>query len=171
LTVVIDNPATSNDDSTRKWPTGYLKGLVDAGNIKPNDTIEYTIYYLNDGNGDAKVLKICDPIRGRQTYTAGSMQLLPGGVVDLPANRITLTDLATDTTIDRANSYTTGNAPTDCNASNTTATGADRGGVAIQLTGTGATKQPDLPAIQGSTGAGSPNTSYGWFRFTTKVDP
>jgi Right handed beta helix region/SdrD B-like domain len=182
LTVVIDNPATSNDDSTRKWPTGYLKGLVNAGNVKPNDTIEYTIYYLNDGNNDAKALKICDPIRGRQTYTAGSMQLLPGGVVDLPANRITLTDLATDTTIDRANAYGAAvpaglpavTAPIDCNVSNIDASlkaVSDNGGVAIQLTGTGATKQPDLSAIQGATGAGNPTSSYGWFRFTTKVDP
>jgi uncharacterized repeat protein (TIGR01451 family) len=170
LTAVIDSGATTNDDPAKKWPVGYLKGLVDAGEVKPGDTIEYTIYYLNDGNNDAKALKICDPIRGRQTYTAGSMQLLPGGVTDTVANRIALTDLV-DLTVDRANSYTTGNAPTDCNAGSTTVTGNDRGGVAIQLTGTGATPQPNLTVLPGATLAGTPTTSYGWFRFTTTVDP
>jgi GEVED domain len=174
LDTVVSNPTdpTNLNYANAKWPNNnYVVGATNAGKIQPGDELEYTIYYLNSQGADASSLKICDPIRGRQTYTAGSMQLLPGGVVDLPVNRITLTDLATDITIDRANSYTMGNAPGDCNAASTTATGIDRGGVAIQLTGTGATKQPDLLTIPGATAAGTPTTSYGWFRFTTKVDP
>ncbi len=172
LTAVIDSAATTNDDSTRKWPGGYLKGLVDAGTVQPGDTIEYTIYYLNDGGADAKNLKICDPIRGHQTYVANSMQMLPGGVTDLPANRRQLTDLV-DTNVDRANSYAAGitNLPIGCNVDGSTVVGTDNGGVAIQITGSGATKQPDLPALVGATAAGSPTSSYGWFRFTTKVNP
>jgi hypothetical protein len=174
LNTVVHN--TANDASTINWPSAtYLVGAVDAGKIQPGDELEYTIYYLNaqTQGTSATSLKICDPIRGKQTYTPGSMQLLPGGVVDIPANRITLTDLATDTNIDRASSYAAGAAPTDCNASNSTIlTGTrDNGGVAIQIVGTGATVQPNLSAIPGATTAGSPTDSYGWFRFTTKVDP
>jgi GEVED domain len=169
---------TANDAATINWPAPtYLVGAVNAGKIQPGDELEYKIYYLNaqTQGTSATSLKICDPIRGKQTYTAGSMQLLTGNA----STPISLTDLATDTTIDRANTYgvavPTGlpavTPPSDCNTSSTTATGADRGGVAIQLTGTGATKQPDLSAIPGATAAGTPSSSYGWFRFTTKVDP
>jgi Right handed beta helix region/SdrD B-like domain len=175
LTAVVDNLATPNDDSTKRWPVGYLQGLFDAGNIKPNDTIEYTIYYLNDGNSNANAVKICDSIRGNQKYVSGTMKLSVSG-----ATAISLTDLATDTTVDRAYIYgvaalpTVVTVPTDCNIGGTgytvTPTARDNGGVAIQLTGTGATTQLDLSAIPGATAAGTTN-SYGWFKFTTKVDP
>jgi GEVED domain len=167
---------TANDAATINWPTPtYLLGAVNAGKIQPGDELEYKIYYLNaqTQGTSATSLKICDPIRGKQAYTTGSMQLLPGNA----STPISLTDLATDTTIDRASTFGVAalpavvDIPTDCNANSTIATGADRGGVVIQLTGTGATKQPDLFAIPGATAAGTPTTSYGWFRFTTKVDP
>ncbi len=159
---------TANDAATINWPaTSYLVGAVNAGKIKPGDELEYTIYYLNSQGANVTSLKICDPIRGSQTYTPGSMQLLPGNA----ATPISLTD-GTDGA-DRASSYTAGNAPTDCNAGGSTIlTGTrDNGGVAIQLTGTGATKQPDLAAIPSATAPNTPTNSYGWFRFTTKVDP
>jgi uncharacterized repeat protein (TIGR01451 family) len=172
LNVMINSPDTTNDDPTRRWPAGYLKGQTNAGYVKPGDTIEYTIYYLNDSGADAKTLKICDPIRGKQTYLPNSMKMLPGGVVDLPANRILLTD-GVDLGVDRANSYAAGaaNVPAKCNAASSTATGTDNGGVAIEITGTGANPQPDLPVLNGATATATSNSSYGWFKFTTKVNP
>jgi uncharacterized repeat protein (TIGR01451 family) len=171
LTAVV-NPTTTtttNDDATRKWPPGYLKGAVGATTVggpgeikvKPGDTIEYTIYYLNDGSADAKKLKICDPIRGNHTYDPNSMKMLPGGLADLAANYIPLTD-GIALGVDRANSYASGaaNVPGNCNAVGSTATG-----------GSGSSPQPDLPVIPGATAAGSPTSSYGSFRFRTKVNP
>ncbi len=170
----------ANDAATINWPSPtYLLGAVTAGKIQPGDELEYKIYYLNaqTQGTSATSLKICDPIRGKQTYTAGSMQLLPGNA----STPISLTDLATDPTIDRANNYGVAALPAvvapppDCNIGGTgyavSSTARDNGGVVIQLTGTGATKQPDLLAIPGATAAGTPTNSYGWFRFTTKVDP
>jgi uncharacterized repeat protein (TIGR01451 family) len=169
LNNAIHNPldTVNNDSSTvNKWPDNqYLVGAYDAGKIMPGDELEYTIYYLSTQGTGAKSLNICDPIRGTQTYTTGSMQMLPGGA----STPISLTD-AVDVTIDRANSYTAGNAPSNCSTS-TTNTGRDNGGVVIQLVGTGASIQPDLAVIRGATAAGIPPTSYGWLRFTTKIDP
>jgi hypothetical protein len=178
LDTVVHNPLdTANNDTNSKWPAAtYLVGAYNAGKIKPGDELEYTIYYLNAQGADATSLKICDPIRGKQTYTTGSMQLLPGGSsISLP-----LTDVV-DPNIDRANSYgaaalpTVVTAPIDCNTGSIGAsllTARDNGGVAVQITGTSASGiQPTLTAIPGATANGVPNTSYGWFRFTTKVDP
>lgn len=169
LTNVLNNSATTNDDPGKKWPAGYLKGAFNAGIIRPGDTVEYTIYYLNNGSADTKNLKICDPIRGRQTYVPGSMKLQLGG----NSTEISLTDLDTDTTVDRANVYSAGaaNVPPRCNAGSTTVTGRDNGGVTIQITGAGANLQPDMPVILGATAAGTPTGSYGLFRFTARVDP
>jgi uncharacterized repeat protein (TIGR01451 family) len=177
LTAVVDPTTTStlNDDDTKKWPAGYLKGAVNAGKIQPGDTIEYTIYYLNDGVADAKAVKICDPIRGNQTYVPGSMKLIPGGTT----TPIPLTDSFTDTTVDRAYAYGAAalpavvTAPGDCNVGSIDPSlklATDNGGVAIQLIGTGANPQLTLPALNGATGVGAPSTSYGSFKFTTKVD-
>jgi hypothetical protein len=178
LNTVVHNPLdTTNNDTNSKWPAAtYLVGAYNAGKIKPGDELEYTIYYLNAQGADATSLKICDPIRGKQTYTTGSMQLLPGG----SSISIPLTDVV-DPNIDRANSYgaaalpTVVTAPIDCNTGSIGAsllTARDNGGVAIQITGTSAGGiQPTLTAIPGATANGVPNTSYGWFRFTTKVDP
>lgn len=175
---VVQN--TANDAATINWPsTTYLLGAVNAGKIKPGDELEYTIYYLNaqTQGTSATSLKICDPIRGNQTYTAGSMSLSAGG-----ATAIGLTDAVDGATgADRANAYGKAAlpavvvAPTDCNIGGTgyAVPAADRnnGGVAIQLTGTGATNQANLLKIPGATAAATPTASYGWFRFTTKVDP
>jgi GEVED domain len=169
LTTVINSTATTNDDPAKKWPVGYLQGAVNAGIIKPGDTIEYTVYYLNDDGAITTSLKVCDPIKGRQTYVPNSLKLLPGGANN-PTGIIALTDIQ-DLTIDRANSYIAGAAPIDCNATNSTIIGTDRGGVAIQFIGSGASTQPALPNIPAATAVGNPITSYGWFRFTTKVDP
>jgi uncharacterized repeat protein (TIGR01451 family) len=174
LTAVVDptTTTTTNDDAIHKWPADYLKGAVDAGKVKPGDTIEYTIYYLNDGSADAKKLKICDPIHGNHTYDPNSMKMLPGGLADLPVNYTTLTD-GIALGVDRANSYAAGaaNIPGNCNAVGSTIAGTDNGGVSIEITGSGSSVQPNLLTIPGATAAGSPTSSYGWFRFRTKVNP
>jgi uncharacterized repeat protein (TIGR01451 family) len=146
------------------WPVNYLVGNINAGLVKPGDTIEYTIYFLNNQGADATNVKICDPIRGAQTYVTNSMQLQLGNA----STPTPLTDNAD--TIDRANIYAAGSAPADCNAGAATATGIDRGGIAIGITGAATTNQPALAGIPGATGVGTPTAAYGLFRFTTQVN-
>jgi uncharacterized repeat protein (TIGR01451 family) len=170
---VVDNPATALDDSTMNWPSGYLKGAVDAGLVKPGDTIEYTVYFLNNQGANASNVKVCDPIRGSQTYVNDSMKLQLGGTGD-SANDVGLTDLIDSGSgsgaVDRANSYTAGTVPSGCNADDPAITGTDNGGIAIELTGGATTAQPANTVIPGATAPGTADT-YGLFRFTTTVKP
>lgn len=143
------NPATY----VGNWPTtpDYLVGLTDAGKVKPDDTIEYTIYFLNNQGSDAKNVKICDRIRGDQTYVPGSLYLKLGDSteVSLP---------------DSGNTYASTDAmPTGCNSdAATTITGSDNGGIAISPG-----IIPGVTAVSG--GVTTPSGSYGYFRFKTKV--
>ncbi len=182
LNTYINETTNPNDDTTMNWPTPVadnLIGAVDGGKVSPGDTIEYTIYFLNNQGADATGVKLCDPILSTQTFnndgygTGKDMQLQIGGglVFDLTA--------VNNTSVDRAYAYGANSAPGNCNIplANQAAPG-----VAIDLTGATSTNQPALTAIPGAIGhgtAGSISTSgatnttlpYGLFRFTTKVKP
>ena len=157
----VHNPAdTNNNDTNTNWPTGHLKGAYDAGKIKPGDEIEYTVYYLNSKGASASNLQMCDPIRGNQAYVAGTMQVQPGGSA--------ITNLTDAIDTDQGNTYGAAAlpavvpTPTNCNAANTTLIGStDRGGISIGIAG----------AVPSATAAGIPPTSYGLFRFRTRVNP
>jgi uncharacterized repeat protein (TIGR01451 family) len=59
----FDNPAPTPID-TANWPTLniFMLGGINGGNIKPNDEVEYTIYFLSAGLGEAKNVLFCDRV-------------------------------------------------------------------------------------------------------------
>jgi uncharacterized repeat protein (TIGR01451 family) len=90
LTTYVDDPSNPYDDNnitlpqpifptdplqdTDRWPniSNFLVGGTDGGTVKPNDVIEYTIYYLSAGSSYAKNVEICDLIPTNQAFVAGS---------------------------------------------------------------------------------------------------
>ena len=175
LTTVAGVPV---NDKNCYWPTAtpdtgnpnlctntYTIGEVNAGKVKPGDTIEYTVYFVNAGGADAKNVKICDLLRPNQTYIPGSLRLQLGG-----GPTLSLTDL-NDPTIDRGQ-FVPANDPDltktkNCNLGAISTTNSN-GVIAINLTGT--TGSPTLLQMPSATSAGSPALSSGWFRFRTKVN-
>lgn len=135
------------------WPATTLIGLTDGGLVKPGDEIEYTIYFLNNQGADAKNIKICDRIRGSQTYVAGSLSMEIGGVA------VAVSDGANTYGIAGSSTASTP-APSACNFNGSTisTTTTDNGGVWIA---------PGV--VPGATGVGTPTGSYGSFKFRTKV--
>jgi uncharacterized repeat protein (TIGR01451 family) len=151
---------------TGEWPAGYIVGQTDAGKVKPGDTIEYTIYFMNNQGADAKNVKICDPIRGSQNYVPNSVSL-----------NLTSTSTATGTAIadtsSRINAFSGNAVPPNCNMGAATSTGANNGGVAIDITGNpAATDQPlGIPGAVNPQVSPSTIPAYGMFRFKTQVKP
>jgi uncharacterized repeat protein (TIGR01451 family) len=146
----------------------YTVGEVNAGNVKPNDTIEYTVYFVNAGGADAKKVKICDLLRPNQTYVPGSLSLKLGG------NTIqSLTD-ANDTSIDRGQ-FVPANDPdttktSNCNLAALSPTNPN-GVIAIDITGTtGSLALPQMPTSTTPLAPGENPAYYGWFRFRTTVN-
>jgi uncharacterized repeat protein (TIGR01451 family) len=69
---VINTPAVIPPD-TDKWPIAngfpFMIGAVDGGNVKPNDSIEYTIYFLSAGTSTAKNVLFCDRVPANVTFS------------------------------------------------------------------------------------------------------
>ncbi|MEB3827244.1 DUF7507 domain-containing protein [Phormidium sp. CCY1219] len=49
------------------WPANFLRGRTDV-EILPGDEVEYTIYFLSDGNQVAENVTICDPLQDAQQF-------------------------------------------------------------------------------------------------------
>jgi trimeric autotransporter adhesin len=65
----LSTPAISPPD-TNQWPTPatFLIGGTNGGNVRPGDMLEYTIYFLSNGDGVANNVSICDLIPEKQTF-------------------------------------------------------------------------------------------------------
>jgi uncharacterized repeat protein (TIGR01451 family) len=80
-TTIVSDP--NNHDGNPLWPANYIQGggVVDenvspadpvrGAKILPGDEIEYTIYFLNAGDKEAKKVRICDLLTPNQTYVPG----------------------------------------------------------------------------------------------------
>jgi uncharacterized repeat protein (TIGR01451 family) len=172
--IVYRNNDQNEPDRNSKWPANYLKGEIEPTTpIRPNDEIEYTIYFMNVGEQDAKKVKICDLIRPNQafipsTYNATTTPANDGGLngdrgieLNISNNPFYLTNindapdrgefLPPNTAIPAVCKITDPNASgvTIVDVTKNTSTGADSG-------------------IAPATTQATPN-SYGFIRFRTRV--
>ncbi len=82
-----DNAATPPNvqPTTNKWPlipnttNPFLLGAIDGGTIKPNDSIEYTIYFLSTGDIPAKKVLFCDRVPSNVTFMPTAFNGLVAG--------------------------------------------------------------------------------------------
>lgn len=65
---VLDDTADSDDDVGLDWPANYLQGRTEVPDVRPGDVVEYTIYFLSDGNIEARNVQICDFVPANQTF-------------------------------------------------------------------------------------------------------
>ncbi len=152
-TVVDPTTTTDTQDDSANWPTGYLQGAINAS-AEPFQTVQYTVYFLSDGNVNINNVQICDFIPEKTTYVPGSLAIELGGTAVTPA----ITD-ASDT--DQGESFAVGATPGTAGVPCDGTAGANTdGGVLFQL---------DAP-LEPATGPGTPTTSYGFVRFSVTVD-
>jgi uncharacterized repeat protein (TIGR01451 family) len=182
LNIMVDDSLTK--DNNANWPnpktsgiSNFLQGVINAGKVKPGDTVEYTLYFLNADVGNANGVKICDRLTGSQSLllnaygTNKDIQIHKGDGAFTTWLSSSTSDLTSATDVgDRAQLVTTGSAPSSCHLDMTTGGALDTGTLVIDINGTGNVNQPNWSPLSGSTGAGTAN-SYGFIRFTTKVNP
>ncbi|MFM2312337.1 MAG: hypothetical protein RLZZ04_1613 [Cyanobacteriota bacterium] len=165
------NDSTVNDNHPL-WPNSnvYLRGVIDAGKVEPNDVVEYTVYFLSSGDVNAKEIKICDAIPDQMTFVKNTYGVESGiglgfDSTVLPTSpNLKLSNLLND---DQGDFYGPGTVPpanlckkvTPANTLvNVNGTNNDNGVVVVKI--------PNLP--KGNT-PGSPTDSYGFIRFRGKV--
>jgi uncharacterized repeat protein (TIGR01451 family) len=133
-----------SDDKAPSWPSNYLRGKIDGGQIQPGDEIEYTIYFLSDGGATANNVTICDLVPRNLTFIPGSIS------VSLNGSQLSYTDAADG---DGGQFYPAGTSlPVSCGGSNTN-------GAAVVNLG-------NIPSATGAT----PSNSYGFVRFGAKFE-
>ncbi len=142
VTATLDpGPGTSTNFSP------FLQGATNRNDARPNDEVEYTIYFLSDGSKDAANVKLCDFIPANSTYVASTLKLAIGS-----AAATALTDIV-DADQGR---FIANPGPFDaaCTAANN-----GKGAVVV-----------NIGTVVKSTGPGAPSTSYGFIRFTARVN-
>jgi uncharacterized repeat protein (TIGR01451 family) len=85
LTIPTQNTPTDPARDTVNWPSlnTFMRGGINGGNIKPNDEIEYSIYFLSTGDGDATNVLLCDRIPANVTFIPRAFNgqpTAPGGL-------------------------------------------------------------------------------------------
>jgi trimeric autotransporter adhesin len=173
VTVPPQNPGDPALD-TDKWPntTGstastFLIGGINGGNVKSNDEVEYTIYFLSAGPVSAKGVQMCDRIPSHQTFvpdTFNSLTAAPNTTPVLPIGDrgIEVSQGSTAygyTNIgdgDTARYYPPGSAlPSACTQPPLP---EDNGAIVVTL-----------GDVLNATAPGTPTESYGFFRFRARV--
>ena len=151
-TSVVDDPGTTNDNASN-WPSGYLKGVIDGGAVKPEDTVEYTIYFLSNGGRSIQNLNMCDLVPTNTTFLPDAYGNGSGiAKATGSAAPVNLTNTGTDT--DGGRFVAAGSSQgVSCSATN------PNGAVVINL--------GDIP---NATAQGTPTNSYGFVRFRVKVN-
>lgn len=163
---------TKTNDNHCNWPTAtgtagactnaYTVGSFNPGKVNPGDEIEYTIYYLNGGSYKATQARICDQLDGNLAFQSNfDAAHVNTGIGLVPGNTPIqyLTNIGTDS--DKGQ-LTTPALATSCNLSANTGTNLSSDVVVVDV---GNVTNP----LMGSTGAGTPITSYGYIRFKAKV--
>lgn len=158
------------DDDDLKWPSGYLRGLIHTDIVKPGDELEYTIYFLSNGENNAVNVKLCDLVPSNVTFlpAAFNNQTPNDGGLAGADQGIAMAVGSTEPTVyfsnvadsDRGTFYPANdpNTPSFCSSSNT------NGAIVVEIT-----RPLVLPVLPFATGSGTPPESYGFVRFRAKV--
>jgi uncharacterized repeat protein (TIGR01451 family) len=169
--ITIPTQPTTSDPQrdTAYWPTPntFLLGAIDGGDVKPLDSIEYTIYFLSTGDSEAKNVLFCDRVPANTTF-------IPNSFNSVAADPLGLSTADRGIVIHRngtPNSYTNiGDEdiaryyppneplPNGCKTTITDPNLNPNGTVVV-----------NFGTIPNAITAGSPNTSYGFVRFRGQV--
>jgi uncharacterized repeat protein (TIGR01451 family) len=119
----VNDPITVDDD-VANWPgvNSYVVGVIDGGAVQPGDEIEYTVYYLNNGENRIGKARICDGLSTNLDFVDSfDSSHLNQGILFSP-NGGAIQYLTGNTTDGDRGLYTTTTAttPTDCNLVNNT---------------------------------------------------
>jgi uncharacterized repeat protein (TIGR01451 family) len=170
----LDTPTPIPPD-TQYWPTPntFLTGAIDGGQIKPNDIVEYTIYFLSAGDSAAQNVLFCDRVPTNATFIPTTFNSLPnpnatnsdrGIAVDIGGSLTAYTNAGDN---DLAEYFPPGIEPSSKAAYSNISCGKDSNNQPIpNQNGAVVVK---LGTIENATSVGQPANSHGFVRFRARV--
>jgi uncharacterized repeat protein (TIGR01451 family)/fimbrial isopeptide formation D2 family protein len=169
----LDIPAPTPPD-TQYWPTPntFLTGAIAGGQIKPNDIVEYTIYFLSAGDTGAQNVLFCDRVPTNATFIPNAFNNLPGpnttsdrGIaVDIGGSLTAYTNTSDN---DLAEYFPPGIEPNSKAIYSNISCGKDSNNQPIPNQNGAVVVR--LGTIQNATSVGEPATSHGFVRFRARV--
>jgi trimeric autotransporter adhesin len=164
LGTYINEAGKTDDDPSNPWPlplANYLRGGIDGGQVQSRDRVEYTIYFLSNGDEKAVNVKICDLIPDKTELISNAFN--PNSGIALAFDPInsppaqpptTPTKYLTNNSGDDEGEYVLANTTpsAQCNGSNT------NGAVVVSLN-----------VVPNANSPGVPLNSYGFVRFRVRV--
>jgi hypothetical protein len=155
----IENLTTgpqAQDDNHPHWLDNYLQGSIQGGRVKPEDLVDYKIYFLSAGDKAAAKVKVCDRIPQNQLFAPTTFGVEQGIQVEVGGQTLTYTNRLDG---DAATFYSPGESlPSFC--------GVDGSDPNINPTGAIVV---DLGTLPKSTSSGTPSNSYGFINFRATV--
>ncbi|GAB4214507.1 MAG: hypothetical protein OHK0012_12690 [Synechococcales cyanobacterium] len=166
----------AGEDNLPNWPapsSTYLRGAIAGGQVKSGDTVDFTVYFLNTGDGSATNVAICDLVPDGMDMVIDAFQ----GATPVDSGGISGADLGI------ALAYSSSSLPTSPTAYMTSVGDGDRGryfepgltpipDICTDTNTNGAVVINLIPSsgtLPRATGSGSPPGSYGFIRFRTVV--
>jgi uncharacterized repeat protein (TIGR01451 family) len=155
-------------DTIAKTSSTFLVGKVNGGQVKPNDSIEYTIYFLSTGDSEAKNVLFCDRVPANVTFLPTAFNALPANGSGLPgAERGIAAKLGTGSLQAYTNAADGDFAryfpplvePSTVYGTKINCGGANSNGAVVV----------NLSDLNNAIGVGSPPDSYGFVRFQGRV--
>jgi uncharacterized repeat protein (TIGR01451 family)/fimbrial isopeptide formation D2 family protein len=170
----LDTPTPTPPD-TQYWPTPntFLIGAINGGQIKPNDIVEYTIYFLSAGDTEAQNVLFCDRVPTNATFIPTTFNSLPtpnstlsdrGIAVDIGG---VLNGYTNSADIDFAEYFPPGIEPSNKPGYSKISCGKDSSNQPLPNS-TGAVIV-NLGNIPNATSLGQPPSSHGFVRFRVRV--
>ena len=172
-----DGDFDNDPDNDPNWPTDdniYLRGATTVADVQPGDEVEYTIYFLSNGDEDATNVKICDVIPDNMSFVSNSYDGNSGiALLNSSASSATPTNLSNAEDTDEGRFYapgaalpTAGDPPTNlCQKVDSTGNIISVG-AAENINGAIVVEIESLPEV---TSPGTPENSYGFIRFRAKI--
>lgn len=177
----VDDGTADNEDNNPNWPDGddtYLPGVLSVNDVQPGDEVEYTIYFLSNGDEDTANVQICDVIPNNMSFVSNSFDNNSGiALLNSSAPGATATNLSNVADTDGGTFYapntalptiTIGDPPETkdlCQKVNSTGTAVGVNG-GNNVNGAVIVEIGDIPR---ATAPGTPVNSYGFIRFRAEV--
>jgi len=153
---VVDDTNDTADDSAN-WPADpYLAGQI-AAPAEPGEEVDYTVYFLSDGNTPISNIKICDLIPANTGYVPNSLRVKLGNDAEQTLSDASGAEAVATGAV--GEKFGDGAEPTNSPCP-TPGAGMDEGGVYVEVSG----------VAENATSSGSPDSSFGYIRFTVQVD-